>query len=171
ITSYDVTRQVLESRIAEVNQAWSKGSWKPVEYLPRSLPFAEVIDHYLDADVLWVTSLQDGMNLTAKEFIAAQRAVGRSGVLVLSRHAGAAAQLGAAALLTDPHSAEDLADTLHRALTLGSDERRRRLERLADLLGDDHPAVWAAGITAAIRGDDSPDASREGSGAMSVAER
>ncbi|MFI8086589.1 HAD-IIB family hydrolase [Kitasatospora sp. NPDC086009] len=175
ITSYDVTRQVLESRITEVNQAWSKGSWKPVEYLPRSLPFAEVIDHYLDADVLWVTSLQDGMNLTAKEFIAAQRAVGRSGVLVLSRHAGAAAQLGAAALLTDPHSPEDLADTLHRALTLGSDERRRRLERLADLLGDDHPAVWAAGITAAIRGDDSPDASRdasrEGSDAMSVAER
>ena len=59
-----------------------------------------MIDSYLAADVFWVTSLQDGMNLTAKEFIAAQAAVGGSGVLVLSRHTGAAEQLGTAALLT-----------------------------------------------------------------------
>ncbi|WP_329611577.1 HAD-IIB family hydrolase [Kitasatospora herbaricolor] len=173
ITSYDVTRQVLERRIAEVNETWGNGSWQPVEYLPKSLSFTEVIDHYLDADVFWVTSLQDGMNLTAKEFIAAQRAVGLSGVLVLSRNAGAAAQLGTAALLTDPHSPEDLADTLHRALTLGPGERHQRLERLADLLGDHHPADWAAEITAAIRGDDSPAASwvKEDSQAMAVGER
>ncbi|WP_241681594.1 trehalose-6-phosphate synthase, partial [Streptomyces sp. CB01881] len=156
ITSYDATRQALERRIAEVNGAWGRDGWQPVEYLPQSLPFTEVVDHYLDADVFWVTSLQDGMNLTAKEFVAAHRAVGRSGVLVLSRHAGAATQLGSAALLTDPRSPEDLADTLHRALALGPEERRLRLARLADLLGDHHPADWAAEITAAIRGDDLP---------------
>ncbi|WP_322973987.1 trehalose-6-phosphate synthase [Actinacidiphila oryziradicis] len=66
------------------------------------------VDHYLAADVLWITSLQDGMNLTAKEFIAVQATVGRSGVLVLSRHTGAAEELGDAALLTDPHSPGDL---------------------------------------------------------------
>ncbi|MEU6236595.1 trehalose-6-phosphate synthase [Kitasatospora sp. NPDC047058] len=152
ITSYDATRRALERRIAEVNQAWGKGGWQPVEYLPHSLPFTEVVDHYLAADVFWVTSLQDGMNLTAKEFIAAQRAVGRSGVLVLSRHAGAADQLGSAALLTDPHSPADLVETLDRALTLPPGERRRRLERLAGLIGDHHPADWAAAITSAIRG-------------------
>lgn len=65
--------------------------------------FTEVIDSYLAADVLWITSLQDGMNLTAKEFIAAQAAVGGSGVLVISHHTGAAEQLGTAALLTDPY--------------------------------------------------------------------
>ncbi|MFI6850314.1 HAD-IIB family hydrolase [Kitasatospora sp. NBC_00085] len=179
ITSYDVTRQTLERRIAEVNDRWGTVGWQPVEYLPQSLPFTEVIDHYLEADVFWVTSLQDGMNLTAKEFIAAQRAVGRSGVLVLSRHAGAAAQLGSAALLTDPRSPADLVDTLHRALTLGPEERRLRAERLADLLGDHHPADWAAEITAAIRGDDSqgaapgasPGTSRDGSGTTAVGAR
>lgn len=62
-----------------------------------------MIDSYLAADVLWITSLQDGMNLTAKEFIAAQAAVGGSGVLVISHHTGAAEQLGTAALLTDPY--------------------------------------------------------------------
>ncbi|MFD0279427.1 trehalose-6-phosphate synthase [Kitasatospora sp. NPDC127111] len=151
ITSYDATRHALERRVAEVNDAWGKGGWRPVEYLPHSLPFPEVVDHYLAADVFWVTSLQDGMNLTAKEFIAAQRAVGQSGVLVLSRHAGAAAQLGGAALLTDPRSPADLVDTLDRALTLPPEERHRRLERLAELLGDHHPADWAADITSAIR--------------------
>lgn len=152
ITSYDATRQLLERRVTEVNHRWSEGGWQPIEYLSRSLPFTEVIDHYLAADVFWVTSLQDGMNLTAKEFVAVQRAADRSGVLVLSRHTGAAAQLGTAALLTDPHSPADLVDTLHRALTLAPEERRRRLERLADLIGHHHPVDWAADITAAIRG-------------------
>ncbi|MDH6136843.1 trehalose-6-phosphate synthase/hydroxymethylpyrimidine pyrophosphatase-like HAD family hydrolase [Kitasatospora sp. MAA4] len=151
ITSHEATRRRLEHRIGEVNRAWGAAGWQPIEYLPRSLPFAEVIDHYLAADVFWVTSLQDGMNLTAKEYIAAQHAAGRSGVLVLSRHTGAAVGLGSAALLTDPRSPADLVDTLHRALTLAPDERRIRLERLADLLGHHHPAHWAADITTAIR--------------------
>ncbi|WP_051967377.1 trehalose-6-phosphate synthase [Kitasatospora mediocidica] len=161
ITSHDATRQRLERRIIEVNRDWGTGDWRPIEYLPRSLPLAEVIDHYLAADVFWVTSLQDGMNLTAKEFIAAQHAADRSGVLVLSRHAGAAAQLGTAALLTEPHSPADLVETLHRALTLAPDERRMRLDRLADLLGHSHPMDWASDITTAIRGGD-PNPGRGG---------
>ncbi|MEU1420687.1 HAD-IIB family hydrolase [Kitasatospora sp. NPDC005751] len=154
ITSHDATRQQLEHRITAVNHAWGNSSWQPIEYLPRNLPLDEVIDHYLAADVFWVTSLQDGMNLTAKEYIAAQYANGHSGVLVLSRHTGAASELGSAALLTDPHSPTDLADTLHQALTLTSEERRYRLELLADRLGHRHPANWAADITTAIRDDD-----------------
>ncbi|WP_269854060.1 HAD-IIB family hydrolase [Streptomyces sp. RPT161] len=156
ITAYDMTRAALERRVTEVNSAWATGGWRPVEYLPHNLPFAEVVDHYLAADVFWVTSLQDGMNLTAKEFIAAQAACGLSGVLVLSRHTGAAARLGGAALLTDPGSPEDLVDTLHRAVTLAPAERRARLARLARLLGREHPAQWAARIIAAIQGQD-PD--------------
>jgi trehalose-6-phosphate synthase len=113
-----------------------------------------VIDHYLAADVFWVTSLQDGMNLTAKEFIAAQAAVGLSGVLVLSHHAGAAAELGSAALLTDPHSPASLVETLQQALTLARTERRTRLAHLADLLGHHHPTDWAAQIIAAIQSHD-----------------
>ncbi|MFD7985351.1 trehalose-6-phosphate synthase [Kitasatospora indigofera] len=160
LTAYDSTRALLERRIAEVNEAWQEADWRPVDYLPRSLSFAEVVDEYLAADVLWVTSLQDGMNLTAKEFIAAQAALPSSlrtrgaGVLVLSRHAGAAAELGDAALLTDPRSPDDLTTVLAEALALGPAERGTRMHRLAALLGHERPADWAARIVQAIRRPD-----------------
>ncbi|WP_370150901.1 HAD-IIB family hydrolase [Streptacidiphilus sp. EB129] len=150
ITAHETTRRRLERRITEVNRLWGTAAWQPVEYLPVSLSFAEVIDQYLAADVFWVTSLQDGMNLTAKEFVAAQAAVRGAGVLVLSRHAGAAEELGEAALLTDPHAPDDLRNVLHRALLLPPGERRSRLTRLSALLGRHHPADWAADIIAAI---------------------
>ncbi|MEV6977300.1 trehalose-6-phosphate synthase [Kitasatospora sp. NPDC093806] len=156
IAAYDGTRRRLERLVAEVNRTWGEHSWQPVEYLPHSLSPAEVVDQYLAADVFWVTSLQDGMNLTAKEFIAAQAAAvatgptARAGVLVLSRHAGAAAELGSAALLTDPRSPDGLARTLDRALALTPAERRSRLDRLSTLLGHDRPADWATRIVHAI---------------------
>ncbi|MFC9437815.1 HAD-IIB family hydrolase [Nocardia sp. NPDC057030] len=151
ITAYDDTRRVLERRIDEVNRAWAAGDWRPIEYFPQVLSFPEVVDHYLAADVFWVTSLQDGMNLTAKEFIAAQAAVHGRGVLVLSRHTGVAGQLAPAALLTEPNSPTDLVETLYRALRLPPAQRAQRLSCLSDLLGHHHPAEWAAGIIAAIQ--------------------
>ncbi len=162
ITAYDTTKQALEQRITQINHAWSVGGWQPIEYLPRTLSFTEVIDNYLAADVFWVTSLQDGMNLTAKEFIAAQAAVDGSGVLVLSHHTGAAEQLGTAALLTDPHSPANLIDTLQRALTLPPAERRTRLKHLVDLLGHQHPTDWASEIITAIRASGQGSLGRSG---------
>ncbi|WP_433664831.1 HAD-IIB family hydrolase [Nocardia sp. CA-128927] len=156
ITAYEATRQVLERRIDEVNRAWSFGEWQPIEYCPRFLTFPEVIDHYLAADVFWVTSLQDGMNLTAKEFIAAQAAVGGDGVLVLSRHTGAAEQLSSGALLTEPNSPTDLVEMLHRALNLAPTQRRERLACLSASLGQHNPAEWAAEIITAIQGTRQP---------------
>ncbi|MFF0388125.1 HAD-IIB family hydrolase [Kitasatospora sp. NPDC004615] len=151
ITAYDTTRTQLEHRIAEVNARWQHRSWQPIDYHPHSLPFAEVVDEYLAADVFWVTSLQDGMNLTAKEFIAAQAALPRPGVLVLSHHAGAAEEFGPAALLTDPHSPEDLAAQLAHALTTTPTDRRTRMTALSGLLGHDRPVDWAHRVIDAIR--------------------
>ncbi|MFJ7246721.1 trehalose-6-phosphate synthase [Kitasatospora sp. NPDC098652] len=158
ITAYESTRRHLERRIAETNSRWRYGAWQPVDYLPRRLSTTEVIDQYLSADVLWITSLQDGMNLTAKEFVAARAALPEHpehradpGVLVLSRHTGAAAELGEAALLTDPHSPEDLTAVLAHALDLAPAERRARMARLSALLGNSRPADWAHEILRAIR--------------------
>ncbi|MEU4928318.1 trehalose-6-phosphate synthase [Streptomyces yokosukanensis] len=151
IRAYDTTRRLLEQRIAAVNSMWGTAEWRPIDYRPWSVPFTEVVDHFLQADVLWVTSHSDGMNLTAKEYVAARHAVGMPGVLVLSRHTGAAAQFGAAALLTDPHDGDDLARTLHRALTLPLARQHAHLERLAALLDRRTPVEWAAGVVADIR--------------------
>ncbi|ONH34463.1 trehalose-6-phosphate synthase [Protofrankia sp. BMG5.30] len=152
ITAYDSTRRELERRIAEVNRAWAENGWQPIDYLPRSLSFTEVVDNYLAADVLWVTSFQDGMNLTAKEYVAVQAAVGGLGVLVLSQHTGAAEELGTAAVLTDPYSLDDLVERLALALSLTPAERRTRLADLAHRLGHRHPTAWAKEIISAIRG-------------------
>ncbi|MCB5908724.1 HAD-IIB family hydrolase [Streptomyces pinistramenti] len=150
LRSHDGTRTRLEEAITQLNKRWRRPGWEPVEYLPLSLPFPDVVDHYLAADVFWVTSLADGMNLTAKEFVAAQAATGRHGVLVLSRHAGAARQLASAALLTDPRSPRDLTRTLHRALTMTAEQRASHMARLAGLLDPEEPDLWARRIITAI---------------------
>ncbi|WP_331772044.1 trehalose-6-phosphate synthase (plasmid) [Embleya sp. NBC_00888] len=164
ITAYDSTRVALERRIADVNARFGTATWQPVEYLPYNLSFVEVLDHYLAADVFWVTSLQDGMNLTAKEYVAAQSAAGGNGVLVLSRYAGAAEELAHGALLTDPRSPADLVWALRRALRMPHRERRTRMIHLSTALGHDHPRDWAAGIIAAIA-----DGADPGSGPVTAA--
>ena len=67
ITAHEATRRTLERRIVEVNQTWGTAVWQPIDYEPRRMSPAELIDNYLVADVFWITSLQDGMNLTVKE--------------------------------------------------------------------------------------------------------
>lgn len=151
IRAYDTTRTELERAIADLNARLGNRHWEPVEYIPRSLPFEEVCDHYLAADVFWVTSLADGMNLTAQEYLTAQTATGRTGVLILSRHAGAADYLGESALLTDPRSPHDLVDKLRLALAMPAEQRRAHTARLAALLNTTPPpAAWARTIIDAI---------------------
>lgn len=150
ITAYASTLHALERRIAAVNARWSGGGWQPIEYVPRRLRFRDVVVCYLEADVLWIASREDGMNLTAKEFVAAQASTGRSGVLVLSRNAGATVELGAGAIVTDPSSARDLVDKLALALALPGAERRRRMDRLAAVVRRSSPQSWASAILAEI---------------------
>ncbi len=165
VTAHDATRAELERRIDDVNRRFAVRGRRPVEYVPRHLPFTEVVDQYLAADVFWVTSLQDGLNLTAKEYVAVQAAAGRTGVLVLSRYAGAAAELGRDALLTDPRSPADLTDTLRRALCMPPSERRTRMAGLSSALGHRRPQDWAATILTAIAADaDSPSPPRAPAG-------
>jgi HAD superfamily hydrolase (TIGR01484 family) len=156
IRAYDATRAHLERAIRQLNARWRAGSWTPIDYVPRTLSFPEVIDHYLAADVFWVTSLADGMNLTAQEFLVAQAATDGSGVLVLSRHAGAADYLRGPALLTDPHCAHDLVDVLRVALAMTPAQRRANTTRLARLLTMPPPAEWARAVIAAIRDEPTP---------------
>ncbi|MEU8437793.1 HAD-IIB family hydrolase [Streptomyces sp. NPDC029216] len=160
IRAYDNTRTELERAITDLNGRLRTRGWEPVEYIPRTLPFEEVCDHYLAADVFWVTSLADGMNLTAQEYLTAQTATGRTGVLILSRHAGAADYLKDQALLTDPHSPHDLVEKLRLALAMPAEQRRAHSARLAGLLtATPPPAEWARTIIDAI-GDAAEDPAR-----------
>ncbi|MFB6837864.1 trehalose-6-phosphate synthase [Streptomyces sp. NPDC056361] len=151
IEAYDTTREDLETAISLINHRWATPAWQPVDYIPHNLDFPEVVDQYLAADVFWVTSLADGMNLTAQEYVTAHHATNRPGTLILSRYAGVARHTGSAALLTDPHSADDLVATLRTALTMPVHERTAHIDQLQRLLDIPAPDEWARACIAAIQ--------------------
>jgi trehalose 6-phosphate synthase/phosphatase len=113
--------------IGEINGKLGTSTWTPVVYINRSIERQELVALYRLADVCWVGSLRDGMNLIAKEYVACKGE--GDGVLVLSEFAGAAAEMGEA-LLINPFDEERTARVVARALTLEDEERRSRMRAL-----------------------------------------
>jgi trehalose 6-phosphate synthase len=141
VPDYAELRHKLETLVGRINGRFGEADWVPVRYLYRSYDHRVLAQLYRVADVALVTPLRDGMNLVAKEFVAAQ-VPNRPGVLVLSKFAGAAAEL-TAALLTNPYHIDGLADDLDRALRMPLDERIRRHCSLAAAIAGTTPAQWA----------------------------
>jgi trehalose 6-phosphate synthase/phosphatase len=127
IPEYKALKQEVERLVGELNGAFAVGGLTPVQYLYRSVPQDELLAMYRLADVALVTPVRDGMNLVAKEYVAAH--VDGGGVLVLSELAGAASEMGEA-LLTNPWDVDGTAHTLDRALRMDRDEASRRLTAL-----------------------------------------
>ena len=130
---FSQTRKQVDEVVGRINGKLSDINWTPVHYFYRSLEFEEVIAYYSVADVAWVTPLRDGLNLVAKEYIAAQNILKRSGVLVISEFAGASVELQGA-ILTNPYEITDLANRLHQALTLNEEERKQRMSNLSEIV-------------------------------------
>lgn len=158
IPAYDELKVEIERLVGEINGRFSRPGWIPVQYRYRSLDLEELLTHYRIADAAVVTPLEDGMNLVAKEFCAAN--VDGAGVLVLSRFAGAAAQLGDGAVLVNPWDEVGFAETLHRALHLDAEERRQRMDRLRATVRNEDIYHWAGSFLkaahAALPGDPLP---------------
>ena len=110
--------------IGRVNGRYGEESWTPIRYINRSYSRTVLSGIYRAADVALVTPLRDGMNLVAKEYVAAQDAE-NPGVLILSQFAGAAAEL-TGALIVNPHDCEGVTAALKRALGMPLFERRER---------------------------------------------
>jgi trehalose-6-phosphate synthase len=138
---YDQVREHLDLAVGGVNGRFGGIDWTPVNYFVRSLPFEEVVAYYAACDVAWITPLRDGLNLVAKEYVAAKAADGSDGVLILSEFAGAAVELHGS-LLTNPYDATSMVNTLAHALTIDPDERRERLRRLANIVDHHDVKRW-----------------------------
>jgi len=122
--------------------------WMPLRYITRDVPGASLAGFHRLARVGLVTPLRDGMNLVAKEFVAAQNP-GDPGVLVLSRFAGAAEDL-AAALLVNPYDPDEIAEAIATALRLGRDERCKRWQALETAVARTTPKAWSRSFLAAL---------------------
>ena len=147
---YESLRVEVDRTVGRINGRFSTLDWVPVRYFYRSLPFDEVVAHYAACDIAWITPLRDGLNLVAKEFIAAKKAAGRSGVLILSEFAGAAVELHGA-LLTNPYDGNAMTNALHQALTMGEDERAYRTGRMAMIAAEHDVTRWGDGFLAAVQ--------------------
>ena len=143
VAEYAALKRQIDETVGRINGRFSEPGWSPVRYLVRALPLAELVALYRASDVALVTPLRDGMNLVAKEYVAARTDGG--GVLVLSEMAGAADELQEA-LMVNPFDIEAVADVLHRALAMSDDERRARMSALRDRVRSHDVHAWVAGF-------------------------
>ena len=143
IGEYQRLNREIESTVREINFKWGRGNWQPIRLYSRHMPQAEMMALHRLSDFCMVTSLHDGMNLVAKEYVASR--TDNDGVLVLSTFTGAAREL-TSALLVNPFSLEDSADAVRRALTMPRDERRRRMQALRSVVRTNNIYTWAADL-------------------------
>lgn len=148
VDAYQVLREELDRLAGRINADYADLDWMPIRYLARSYDRGALSGLYRLARVGLVTPLHDGMNLVAKEFVAAQTKED-PGVLVLSEFAGAAEQLSAA-LLVNPHDIAATADAIHRALSMPVEERRDRWETLERSVRDNDIGWWRRAFIAAL---------------------
>ncbi|MDN3645672.1 trehalose-6-phosphate synthase [Pontixanthobacter aestiaquae] len=140
VESYQKIRNELEQKTGQINGARSEVDIVPIRYVNRGHSLAELCGFYRTAKICLVTPLRDGMNLVAKEYIAAQDP-DDPGVLVLSRFAGAAQQMQEA-VLVNPHSPDDLSHAIKTALDMPLKERKRRYDALIKTVRDDNVQDW-----------------------------
>jgi trehalose 6-phosphate synthase len=149
IKEYRVLRGQVEELVGQINGQHGEVGVAAVHYLRRNLPFRELIAMYRAADVMLVTPLADGMNLVAKEYVAAR--VEDTGVLVLSEFAGAAAELSSA-ILVNPYDVDGVAEGIRDALEMTPGEAATRMQAMRDVVRRHTVHDWARGFLAELRG-------------------
>lgn len=127
LEEYRTVSDEIEQRVDEINWRHQTDGWVPIRFLRAHHDYYSVLAAYGMADVLMVTSLHDGMNLVAKEFLSAR--TDEDGVLLLSRYTGASRELPDA-LLVNPFDVDEVADAMHRAFHMTEKERKMRMRRL-----------------------------------------
>jgi alpha,alpha-trehalose-phosphate synthase [UDP-forming] len=148
LEQYQQLRGEIEVTVGRINGDHSQLGRPAVHYLHQSYPKEELTALYLAADVMLVTSLRDGMNLEAKEYVACRH--DDSGALVLSEFAGAADEL-TNALLVNPHDIDGLKRTIVRAAQISPAEARRRMRPMRRHVQQHDVAEWATSFLAALR--------------------
>lgn len=139
IAAYKRLSDRLDKLVTAINSSYGNKKWQPVDYINTAQPFEEVAALFSVADVAFIAPLRDGMNLAAKEYVASSH---KSGVLVLSKTAGAAEELRDA-LIVNPLQASSLVEGLRKALAMPKFELRERLRNMQHQLAANTVHNWA----------------------------
>lgn len=137
----------LDAEADRINRRFQTRTWKPIVFLKKHHSHAEIAPFYQAAHLCLVTSLHDGMNLVAKEFVAAR--TDAQGVLILSGLTGASRELHDA-LIVNPYDIDQTAEAIHAALTMDEAEQRARMERMRQTIHERNIYRWAADLVSEL---------------------
>jgi trehalose 6-phosphate synthase len=140
IERYRILNETVEQLAARINDRFGHGDYRPVVLLRSHHEPPSVFRYYRAADLCYVSSLHDGMNLVAKEFVASRE--DEQGVLVLSQFTGAAREL-TEALIVNPYDLEEASSALAAALNMSEDEQRDRMRSMRSFLAEFNVYRWA----------------------------
>ena len=144
---YRVLEQEIDARVAALNARFGTPTWTPIVVMSEAIPATELAAIYRAADLCLVSSLQDGMNLVAKEFVACQ--LDERGVLVLSRFTGAAEEIEGVVLI-NPFNVDGMAAAIRSALAMPVAERQRRMGAMRRRLRQATVFDWLNGVTSRV---------------------
>ena len=156
VHTYETIREHLDELSGRINGEFAHIDWVPIRYVNQGYPREELAGFYRASEIALITPLRDGMNLVAKEYVAAQDPE-NPGVLILSRFAGAALQLRDA-LLVNPYSKDEISDAIAQALDMPREERFRRWRAMMDVIEKDDVLWWRRNFVEALQavGNDQP---------------
>jgi alpha,alpha-trehalose-phosphate synthase [UDP-forming] len=141
VARYQEFAQEVRDEVERINRLFKTNTWKPIVLLERHFDHKEINRFYRMAQVCLVTSLHDGMNLVAKEFVAARHDI--LGVLVLSSYTGASREL-TEALIVNPYDGEETAQAIKKAFTMSTKEQRKRMDKMRQSVRDANVYRWSA---------------------------
>jgi trehalose 6-phosphate synthase len=147
VRQYQSVDHEIDTLVEDINRKWSTFAWQPITYLKRWHSQIEMMALHQLADFCLVTSLDDGMNLVAKEFVASRW--DEDGVLILSQFTGAAREL-TNAIVVNPFAMDEVADAILQALDMPAEERRRRMQKLRGVIAENNIYRWAGKILSAL---------------------
>nr|WP_315263701.1 trehalose-6-phosphate synthase [Moraxella osloensis] len=142
IQTYQQLRQQVHTLVEQINSQFATASWQPIIYQEDPVSHDNLMPLFRQCQICWVNSLKDGMNLVAKEYIAAQDEQ-NAGILILSKNAGAAHQLQQA-ILVDPNSNDSMIEGLYQALTMTKQQRQQRHQSLLQGIYETDINTWRA---------------------------
>lgn len=137
--SYAEIQEAIEQRVGNINGRYSTLEWTPILLFTRPMQFEQLVAWYRAADICWITPVRDGLNLVAKEYVAAQE--GGSGVLVLSEFSGVVIELDEA-VHTNPYSGRNMDAAIDRALDMPADEAKQRMQAMFERISSNDIRAW-----------------------------
>ncbi|EKD67449.1 MAG: hypothetical protein ACD_48C00397G0003 [uncultured bacterium] len=139
IPAYKAINHEISDLVEKINWKYGNGTWTPIQYVNKILPRERIFSYYYLADICMVTSLDDGMNLVAKEYAICNQS--DKGMLLLSKFTGAAKDMKSA-LLINPYDIEGSAIALYHALSMDSKEKEKRNKELKTVLAENNIYTW-----------------------------